>query len=188
MTIRKHTVYITKVQNEDVYSALKLSIDEILTEAFLSGIEKVLIKPNFLNSSSAETGVTTDLRIIEGLIEILKEKGIKEIYVGEASFEKTQRVFESLDVYNLEQDGVKVVNFEEDEWIVVESPLKLALKHFHLPKTVMDCDLIINVAKMKTHSETGVSLGIKNLLGCILRGALRCRQEFHHSDHICSLI
>ncbi|OFV67477.1 MAG: protein containing DUF362 [Candidatus Syntrophoarchaeum caldarius] len=47
--------------------------------------------------------------------------------------------------------------------------MKLALKRFHLPKTVMDCDLIINVAKMKTHSETGVSLGIKNLLGCILK-------------------
>ncbi|CAD7769538.1 hypothetical protein FHEFKHOI_00636 [Candidatus Methanoperedenaceae archaeon GB50] len=162
-------VCITKVKDPDIYNAVKSCFSEIITDELLNGVRKILIKPNLLNSSPAHTGVTTDLRIIESLIGILREKNIKEIIIGEGSFEDTEKVFKALEVYRLEKFGAKVVNFEEDEWIVVESPLKLALKHFHLPKTVMDCDLIINIAKMKTHSDTGVSLGIKNLLGCILK-------------------
>jgi ferredoxin len=78
-----------------------------------------------------------------------------------------------LNVYQLKKLGAEVANFDEEEWIKVESPLKLALKVFCIAKTVLDCDLIISVAKMKTHAETKVTLSIKNALGMISKNDRR---------------
>jgi len=37
----------------------------------------------------------------------------------------------------------------------------------HLPKAVMDCDVLITVPVLKTHSSAGVTLCMKNLVGCV---------------------
>ena len=37
----------------------------------------------------------------------------------------------------------------------------------YLPKTVMDCDVLITVPVLKTHSSAGVTLCMKNLIGCV---------------------
>lgn len=160
-------VCITKVKNQDVYNAVKICFDEIVKDELLSGVRKVLIKPNLVNSSTAYSGVTTDLRIIASLIKILKSKEIEEIFVGESSLENTQHVFKSLDVYELEKLGASVVNFDEDKWVKVASPLQLALKRLCIPQAVQDCDLFISAAKMKTHDQTGVTVSVKNVLGII---------------------
>jgi uncharacterized protein (DUF362 family) len=57
-------VCITKVRNEDIYSAVNSCFKEIISNDTLKGVRKVLIKPNLVNSSAANTGVTTNLRII----------------------------------------------------------------------------------------------------------------------------
>jgi len=172
-------VCIAKVQNNDVYNTVKICFSKIVTNELLKDVKKVLIKPNFVNSLPATTGVTTDLRIIAALIEILKEEGVEEVIVGESSLEDTRKVFYVLNVHRLEEDGGKVVNFDEDKWMKVESPLKLALKRFHIAKAALDCDLIISVAKMKTHMETKVTLSVKNVLGMISR---RDRKVAHMID------
>lgn len=37
----------------------------------------------------------------------------------------------------------------------------------YLPKTVLDCDVLITAPVLKTHSSAGVTLCMKNLIGCI---------------------
>jgi len=37
----------------------------------------------------------------------------------------------------------------------------------YYPKTVVDCDILISVPVLKTHSSAGVTLCVKNLVGCI---------------------
>lgn len=160
-------VHVNKIKDGKIKDAVESYIKGALHNGLFEDVEKVLIKPNFVNNSSSYTGVTTDLRIVTSLIILLKELGVKEIYVGEGALEDTEEVFKSLEIYQLEEYGAKIINFERDELIRVDSPSGLALSRFHLPKTVMDCDLIISVAKMKTHSDTGATLSMKNLLGCI---------------------
>jgi uncharacterized protein (DUF362 family)/Pyruvate/2-oxoacid:ferredoxin oxidoreductase delta subunit len=158
-------VCIIKVENEDVHKAVKTCFDNLITSDLLRGVKKALIKPNFVVGLPANSGATTDLRIIESLAKILKENGI-EVYVGESSLENTSKVLEALRVLELEKLGVKIVNFDEEKWIGVQSPF-FAPARFHLPEVVLDCDLIVSVAKMKTHDQTGVTLSVKNVLGLI---------------------
>lgn len=160
-------VCIVKVKNRGVNDALRSCLNKVGIDQMLDGVKKVLIKPNFVNSSPAHAGVTTDLRIISGLIRFLKERGINEISVGESSLENTEEVFESLGIFKFKELGVSVVNFDKGEWVEVIPPTSLALRKIHVAKAVFDCDLFISVAKMKTHTEAGVTLSIKNTLGAV---------------------
>ncbi len=40
-------------------------------------------------------------------------------------------------------------------------------KGIYYPKSLVDCDYLISVPVLKTHSSAGVTLGVKNLVGCI---------------------
>jgi uncharacterized protein (DUF362 family) len=163
----KSIVCLSKIKNGRTRGGVKFCLDSLLPYYSFNEINKVLIKPNFLNSSPAKTGVTTDLRIIASLITLLKEIGIKRIFVGESSGENTEDVFKSLGVYDLKKYGVKIINFDRSEWIRVRSPTSLVLKHFYIPKVLTQCDLVISAAKMKTHLETKVTLSMKNFIGAI---------------------
>lgn len=58
----------------------------------------------------------------------------------------------------------EIINFEKEEKEFVDFK---NLKQVPLPKVLKEFDLIINIAKLKTHSFTGVTLCMKNLYGCI---------------------
>jgi uncharacterized protein (DUF362 family) len=174
-------VYVQKIKDSDagVPAALALSFSKILPELDLNGDEKVLIKPNLVNSSPAESGVTTDLRILSSLVKLLQTEGIEDIRIGESSIENTGQVLQALGVAELERLGARVINFDAEDWGTVESPLRLALQRFRIARAVRDCDLIISAAKMKTHCDTGVTLSVKNLLGTI---SPQDRQAAHRTN------
>lgn len=176
-------VYIQKLNEKDIDipAALALSFSRVLQELNLEGDEKVLIKPNLVNSTPARLGVTTDLRILASLISLLQKEGIREICIGESSIENTGQVLQTLGVAELKKLGARVINFDQepDGWVTVASPLHLALRRFRVARAVQDCDLIISAAKMKTHCHTGVTLSVKNLLGTI---SPQDRQAAHRTD------
>lgn len=160
-------VSVVKVDNGDIGAAVRLCFDHVVSDELLQGVRKVVIKPNLVNSSPANTGVTTDLRIVSSLIELLVQRGVERLFVGESSLINTQQVLEALGVFQLERLGASVVNFDRGEWVEIASPTPMVLEQFRLAKAVYECDLFISVAKMKTHCETKATLSIKNVLGSI---------------------
>jgi uncharacterized protein (DUF362 family)/Pyruvate/2-oxoacid:ferredoxin oxidoreductase delta subunit len=172
-------ICIAATENNGIDRAVRFCFEQVFDDEILDGVKKVLIKPNFVNTSPARSGVTVDLRIVSALIQVLIEIGIEQVVVGESSLVDTEQVFRTLDVYGLEKLGAKVVNFDQDEWVKVTSPTSLALKTFSLPRTVEECDLFISVAKLKTHELTMVSLSVKNVLGAISK---RDRKAGHLID------
>lgn len=163
-------VYLARIENEDVDSAVRLCFDTVMKHGTLSDVGTALIKPNWVNGSPASSGVTTDFRVIGSLVKGLRESGVERIIVGESSLINTREVFETLGVREWEKKwGVTVLNFDEGKWVKVISPHPLALGRFHLPRVVMDSDLIVSVGKMKTHALTMVTLNVKNILGLVQR-------------------
>lgn len=157
-------VNITKIKNENIKEAVSLCFGKII-EDNIKVSDTILLKPNFLNDSPSFTGVTTDLRLIRSLIELLQEKGINNIYLAEAGFANTEKIFHNLKIHGLEEYGIKVINLEKAEKTIMDFPKAKVLKKMVLPRLLADIDVIINIPKLKTHCQTGVSLGIKNLFG-----------------------
>jgi len=155
-------VSIVKSETPDVKRALAL-IDYTIPECDL-----VVLKPDLSAPLSYVTGATTDLRIIEQVIKLFEDQ-TKEIIVAESNPDggRAEECFEKTGVKELcEFYGVGLVNLSRDPGVPVKREYN-ALSGFKTPKTILKADVLVNLAKMKTHVVTTASLSLMNLMGII---------------------
>jgi uncharacterized protein (DUF362 family)/Pyruvate/2-oxoacid:ferredoxin oxidoreductase delta subunit len=166
----KSTVSIVRCQNYDegsVLGALRRSIDLIGgIQNFVKKGSRVLLKPNLLYGKNPEKAVTTHPSILRGMIQIVQEAGgIPSIGDSPAVGSLTKTA---------EKAGIKAVADEMNCHLVEFNkpilPLKgegKIFKQLEIDQTVLEADVVINLPKFKTHSLTLLTLGVKNLFGCI---------------------
>ncbi len=128
----------------------------------------VLIKPNYLNSEHPSTGITTDSRVVEGIVKFLRERKIEDIIIGEGSgFAETFEAFKvaGIDVV-AERWDVRLVDLNKDEFVDVEPPNPLSLRKIRVAKTAFE-RTIVSVPKLKPHRIATVTLSLKNMMGAL---------------------
>jgi len=148
-------------KNEEVRKALESSLKNINFQ--FKHRMKVLIKPNLLSATLPEKAITTNPVILEELCKILKTYNA-EIWIGDSSAFDTDQALETCGMNKLSKYA-KIINLEGEK----KKDFNLGKKthRIPLPKILFNVDLVINVAKMKTHGLTLSSLCVKNLYGCI---------------------
>lgn len=131
---------------------------------------KILLKPNFNANMNALTGNTTDLRLIAATIELLKQRGYQNIAIGEGTnsgyYRNNISVICRLKIDELAKYygvTVKDLNYSEPVYIEFEDGVKAGVA-----KDILDADFLINMPKLKTHFEAGMSVCLKNLMGCLV--------------------
>jgi len=142
----------------------------------LVGGKTVVLKPNVFAPRGAPT--TTDPRVVVAVGELCREAGAGRVVVAEgrsistAKYRKgansTRQCFEAVGMSQaVEAAGLDVVYLEEDEFVEVEVPGAQVLHTAHVPRTILEADVFVNLPVMKIHSLTLVTLAIKNLHGII---------------------
>lgn len=166
----KSTVSIVKCQSydeEEVLKGLRRSVDLIGgIGKFVRRGDHVLLKPNLLYGKSPEKAVTTHPSIIRGILQIVQEAGgIPSIGDSPAVGSLTKTA---------EKAGIKAVADEMNcplmEFKRPILPPKEGgkiFKQLEIDQAVLEADVVINLPKFKTHSLTLLTLGVKNLFGCI---------------------
>ena len=166
----KSSVSIVKCQNYDegkVLDALRRSIDLIGgIHSFIKRGDRVLLKPNLLYGKAPEKAVTTHPSIIKGIIQMVKEEG------GLPSLGDSPGMGSSLGV--AEKSGIKKVT-EELNCPIIEFNRPVSLperkgnlfKNIEIDQAIFEADVIINLPKWKTHAQMLLTLGVKNLFGCV---------------------
>lgn len=128
---------------------------------------QVLIKVNFIATRTYETGATTDPLVVEALIRKAKEF-LDKIFVVEsdATMTDADKACRATGMLQMCEDNtVKFINLRrEKERVNLKIPNAEVLHRIRMPKIVAD-SAIINAAKLKTHRQTGVTLGMKNMFG-----------------------
>ena len=128
----------------------------------------VLIKVNFITRKTWDTGATTDPMLVEALIRILKPLTKVAIVESDATLTNADKAFEATGMIDVcKEYDVPFINLrrERDRVSVGVSGYD-ALSEIEFPKIVMESN-IISAAKLKTHAETQVTLGMKNMFGLI---------------------
>jgi uncharacterized protein (DUF362 family) len=137
-------------------------------DSILSVKKPFLIKPNYINSKHPSTGITTDSRVVEGIVMFLSEHKIREIVIGEGSgFADTFQAFKVAGIDAVaERWNVRLVDLNKDQFLEVYPPNPLSLKKVRVAKTVLE-STIISVPKLKPHRIATVTLSLKNMMGAL---------------------
>jgi uncharacterized protein (DUF362 family)/Pyruvate/2-oxoacid:ferredoxin oxidoreductase delta subunit len=130
---------------------------------------RIFIKPNLNNDLSALTGNSTDLRLLAAVVELLQRWGCADIVVGDGpnigTYRKGIDVLERLGVRVLcAHYGVECIDLNHAPAIEISlttGPVRVA-------KLCLEADFFINLPKLKTHAEAGMSLALKSLIGCVV--------------------
>jgi len=131
----------------------------------------VLVKPNLVVPRTSYSGITTDLTMLEEVVsEVSSAKG--KAVIGESSsigYDQDLTFFILRIRHLASRIGAKVVNFDKVPLKETTVPNGVMVKRIKLPEIVGDADLIVNMPKLKTHELTGVTVGLKNVLGFLPR-------------------
>ena len=182
----KSVVAIVRYESplESVRKAVELSggLDGLSADA------KVFIKPNVVFWTKAvpfpKWGVITTSRVVEDMVVLLKERGVDHITIGEgmATMDPKDRetpahAFENLG-YNVlkRRYGVKVLDVLQRPFEKVDLGEGVVL---NFNTDILHSDFVVDLPVLKTHNQTMVSLGIKNLKGII---DINSRKKCHSAD------
>jgi len=161
-------VAIAKGTNPVETTVKALEMIEPDVDVALSEKNPILIKPNYINAKHPSTGITTDSRVVEGIVKFLKGRQIKEIVIGEGS--GLADTFQAFKVAGLDEVaqryGVKLFDLNKDEMIEVNPPNPLSLKEVTVSKTALE-STIVSVPKLKLHRFATVTLSLKNMMGAL---------------------
>ncbi len=140
---------------------------------------KILLKPNLNSYMNALTGNTTDLRILVALIEYLKNKGYRNIIIGEGTssgfYREKINIFSRLYIDRVAKFyGVKIIdlNYSPSDEIEFEYGMKAKVA-----RICREADFFINLPKLKTHFEVQMSVCLKNMMGTLV--GLANKQKAH---------
>ncbi|MBD3207761.1 DUF362 domain-containing protein [Candidatus Bathyarchaeota archaeon] len=162
---------------DTVYRAINL----IPLEKALQSYNRVLIKVNFITTKDWRTGATTDPVVVEALINRLKDLG-KKIHVVESDAQTTnadKAVFASGMQEMLDRVGIDFINMRHlEEKVKIPIQDGKTLNEIKVAKIATD-SAIISAAKLKTHTTTKVTLGMKNMFGML---TTKWKGKFHLRD------
>lgn len=166
----KSSVSIVKCQNYDenkVLSGLRRSIDLIGgIQTFVKKGHHVLLKPNLLYGKSPEKAVTTHPAIVKGVIEIVREAGGIPFIGDSPSIGSLMKAAEKAGIKAV-ADEMKCPLVEFNRPVLPPNGKGKIFKQLEIDQTVLEAEVIINLPKLKTHSLMLLTLGVKNLFGCI---------------------
>ena len=148
------------------------------------GKERVLLKPNLVNSKSTDT---TKPRVIEALAILMKKAG-KDVCIAEASAASFRNidfnvqgyvcrtknyktlqaiqddVFDRLGYRDISKNtGVPLVHLHIGKMVRMDIPDNFVFKEIYMHEELYNADLICSVPMMKTHGLAGVTLALKNV-------------------------
>jgi len=157
-----------------VVKASSYSVD--LADAMMRGIlecglevagKTVLLKPNFVEFDPS-TCINTDVAVVATALEVFRSLGAADVKIGEGPGHRR----DTFAIAELTRYRSEIPKFD-DVFIDLNrddvSPIERFAdrKTFYFPNSVLSADLIVSLAKMKTHHWAGATLSMKNFFGLV---------------------
>lgn len=133
---------------------------------------RILVKVGLIEARPPDDHVTPHPQVVAAVLDLLRRLAVPEATIclaeGAGHDRDTEYVLERTGMAQvLRERAVPFVDLNLDDLVSVPVPQPVALREFVLPRAVAESDFIVSVAKLKTHHRAGVTLGMKNLFGCV---------------------
>jgi uncharacterized protein (DUF362 family) len=167
-----HRVSIVRIPSYSV--ELEGAIRQVLIE-HKPGItgKRVVLKPNLVEFSP-DTPINTNPQFVAAAYRAFQALGAASVHIAEGPGHRRMTLdmaeaagyFESIPKF---ENRFTDLNLDEVTKVRLRNPFS-SLKELYLPNTILGCDLLVSLPKMKTHHWTGATLAMKNLFGVVPGG------------------
>lgn len=158
--------YIPELLEEKIEQGFRLIAG---VKELVSG-KRVFVKINQLANRPPEDAVTTHPLVVEKVVRKLVEYGAK-VTIGDDIDGRKKDGFAITGMEDVARKlGVELMNLRTMPYEKIYKNENRFLKELYIAKPVLEADCIVNIAKLKTHSQTTLTLCIKNLYGIIPLG------------------
>jgi uncharacterized protein (DUF362 family) len=149
--------------------ALQESLETLLEPlggmgAFVKKGDRVLLKPNLLTSSRPTKECTTRPELVYAVAQMVIAVGGKPFLGDSPAFGSAKGVAIANGYTRiLEELNLPIVEFHGKRYETVNEEFN----HLLLCKEAVEADVVINLPKVKSHMQLTLTLGVKNLFGCV---------------------
>jgi uncharacterized protein (DUF362 family) len=131
--------------------------------------KKILLKPNLVKPTKNADHIYTHPLVIRGAVEAFLGMGAGEVFIAEASGHGRDSLMD-IEVSGLAdilyEDRIPFVDLNESRVVKAKNlGGRSNLEYLYLPEEVYKADIIVSIAKLKTHHLAGVTLSMKNMFG-----------------------
>ena len=140
-------------------------------ERFVQSGANVIVKPNICVGYSYEYAATTNPWVVGTLVKMCYEAGASHVQVMDYPFGcSAQQGYKASGIQEqVEEAGGEMVFMTPTfKYVKTAIPQGIDLKEIKVYEDVLKADVVINVPIAKDHSDTRLTLGMKNLMGVIL--------------------
>lgn len=161
------TVSLVRADNYD--TALASALAEVLSPwggmgNFVKPGDRVLLKPNLLTGTRPTKECVTRPEIVYEVAKLVMAAGGKPFLGDGPAFGSAKGVaFANGYQAIVEELGLPIVEFHGKRYATVSQEFN----HLLLSKEAMEADVVINLPKVKSHVQLTMTMGVKNLFGCV---------------------
>ncbi|NEP63576.1 MAG: DUF362 domain-containing protein [Symploca sp. SIO2G7] len=132
--------------------------------AFVKKGDRVLLKPNLLTAGRPGKECITRPEMVYCVAQLVQEVG-GEPFLGDSPAFGSARGVAASNGYlpMLESINLPIVEFHGQRYQTVSD----SFNHLRLSKEAMEADVVINLPKLKSHMQLTLTMGVKNLFGCV---------------------
>lgn len=176
-------VRVPEYRQELLDRAVEQHFERLRAEEIIRPGMKVLLKPNLLRGCRPEAAVTTRAELLMAICKTLKSMGVSQITIADSpgglyTPAMLNSIYSASGLKGLSEYAVLNQNVG---WKQVFCPAGFQNRTFNIIEPILEADVVINVAKLKTHGMTMLSAGIKNLFGSI-PGLQKPEMHYRHPE------
>ena len=149
---------------------------------FVKKGQHVVLKPNMSFSRTPDFSATTHPLVVATVAQACIEAGAQQVLILDHTLQRPEPCLERTGIRDACKDipGVHVFALQERKFFrEIKVPQGKVLERVEVMKEILDSQVLINIPVAKSHSATGVSLGMKGLMGMIWD-----RESFHSQYNI----
>ncbi|MGD1857768.1 MAG: DUF362 domain-containing protein [Leptolyngbyaceae cyanobacterium] len=133
-------------------------------EAYVQPGQRVLLKPNLLTGARPTKECTTRPEVVYCVAKLVQAAGGKPFLGDSPAFGSAHGVAKANGLLQWAQKlDLPIVELHGKRYGLQNSQFD----HLLLSKEAMDADVVINLPKMKSHVQLTLTMGVKNLFGCV---------------------
>ena len=132
--------------------------------------KRVLVKPNAGRLVDPNLGINTGPSVVAGVLDFLIDQGLENVSVGDSPIlgVKALDALEKSGIAEVaKKRNIPLVDLDAEKPVVIDVPEPKVTPTLKICRKVLEADFVISVPVMKTHMHTQVSLGLKNMKGCL---------------------